>query len=481
MINKARRDLLKFSLVLGGAAALGASAWELASLLPKPESSGTQPTTGTVTQTAAGSMVEKGTSSTTSRNIPLAVKDLQQEITPLFNDLQAFGDGLTDPYSLKAGSDVYTRLVSNGENLREALANYEPENSETIGQVRRLDQIALGTLHLYSWTSRMLEDDMGAPLRSSIGQNLRVVRYPLSELRNILDAEVNPDQTYVQNSGKFSTDITTEYLIAPRFRPGFKALYDPLEPTAKSRLKQLLENQENPTTEAIADYRQVTEEQLAIAYLNNDLLWMDQDNQKHIQTVIENGTARNSSLGEITSRARTFIGERNAALQAGYSQYLDSAYVELPENHRELSDYDFALTLMKTPTFLSERKVGYPENAWDTEFRLERIFYGTASLAERAVYTVSVHPWGSDQNFVDHRAAIKQDSKYYVTAVHGGKYAPTADQLGPPLLYEISDRNWGYTGYREYTFIIVAKSSFGTINVIPMFVYNPQKGIIDLS
>jgi hypothetical protein len=396
--------------------------------------------------------------------------------------LRAFGEGLTDPYSLKAVSDVYTRLVSNGENLREALANYEPENSETIGQVRRLDQIALGTLHLYSWTSRILEDDMGAPLRSSIGQNLRVVRYPLSELRNILDAEVNPDQTYVQNSGKFSTDITTEYLIAPRFRPGFKALYDPLEPTAKSRLKQLLENQENPTTEAIADYRQVTEEQLAIAYLNNDLLWMDQDDQKYIQTVIENGRARSSSLGEIVSRARTFIEERRAALQNpypltlkdGYAQYVDSAYSELPENHAESNDYDFAMAVMKTPSLVALRHqlidVQHADYHYgnDTLVISSRVFHNVAALADRDSYVVAASPRDAGVSV----SCIENDGKFYFMRFN-------ADPV--PILTDISSKDFGYGGFRKDEFWIVSKPSFGTINVIPIFVYNPQKGVIDLS
>jgi hypothetical protein len=479
MIDRSRRHVLKLSLVLGGGVALGVGAYELASLLPKSNGDGSQTTAETSIQTTESS-TETTIASTTVQNRPFAAKDLQQEITPLFNDLQAFGDGITDPYSLEAGSDVYTKLTANAENLRKAIANYRPQNSETMGQVRRLDQIALGALNLYSMTSRVLEDDVGAPSRSSISQNLRVVRYPLSELRNLLDAEVNPDETYVQNSGKFSTDIATEYLIAPRFRPGFKALYDSLEASSKARLKQLFESQGSPTAEAITDYKKVTEEQLAIAYLNNDLLWMDQDNQKYMQTVIENGTKRNSSLGEITSRTRTMIEERNAAsqnpypltLKDGYAQYIDSVYSELPSNHTELNDYDFAMAAMKTPSLVALRHqlidVQHADYHYgnDTLVISSRVFHNVAALADRDSYVVVSSPEGSNINIS--------------CAENNGKFYSMEFNTNPPRLDDISNKNFGYGGFRKSKFFIVSKPSFGTINVIPIFVYNPQKGIVDL-
>jgi hypothetical protein len=73
------------------------------------------------------------------------------------------------------------------------------------------------------------------------------------------------------------------------------------------------------------------------------------------------------------------------------------------------------MALMETHTFMSERKVGYPQDAWDTLFRLERIFYAASALADRDSFTLSVHPWGNDERFVDHTAAIVQNDVFAVS------------------------------------------------------------------
>jgi hypothetical protein len=480
----ARRKFLRKVAI--GSAVIGASALGLYGLNDSWSSG-----QGNTSRSASSTSSQAGSTATTSQTMPLAIKDLNEPVMAQFNDFGSiFGNIDLDRTSLlKQGSETYAKAKASAENLRNALKNYKPQNTETEGQVRRLDEIALAGLYIYDWTSRMLEEDLNVAdivpgpfkpydVTSSIGNNLHSIRYPARQLYSQLGSEINPSKEYAQNAGSVFTDINVETAISPEYRTDLKSLYDWLSPDSRARLKKFLESY-TPQVGALNDYKEISEDQLGIMNLNILLSKMTDNNQKDIVTLIDNADKRgDSSLGKIASRANMIIDERIAALQSNYSQYVDSVYSELPSNHTELNDYDFAVAVMKTHTFLTERKVGYPNNAWDTEFRLERIFYGVAALADRDAYKLSVHPWGSDETFVDHRAAIAQSGKYYVTSVHGGRAAYTAEQLGPPLLYDVSDRNWGYTGYRAYNFIIIAKSLFGTINSIPVFVYNPEKGVV---
>lgn len=462
MPDQNRRNLLKLGLVLGGAAVIGVGAIELASLL-----SNSKPNDGRTTTTIS-SVSPSSTTTSTQPNIPLVVRDLNQLIQPFSNDLTRFGNGQILDSEMKAGNPTYNGLIQDAEALRDALRKYKPQNTESLGQQKRIDQIALAGLNIYSWTSRMLEDDLTVAsgympkIKSSIQHNLDAIQHPAGELARQLQEELYPDQSYSENTGKTLTDIKNEQLISPRNRFTLQYLRNS---SSGSSLKQLIEDY-NPQADATTDYKTVTEEQLALIGLNILLHNTDDSNKEYVRTSLENGIKRNSSLGQIASRGMTLIDERIVALQGGYFQSIDSAYGELPSNHIELTDYDFALGLINKPSFqkiFKDIPTVSSVNNWQTVSCDS--FYNIASRAGRDCYQIWLTPPSTAA-----AAGIKYNGKYFWLGI--GRTVPGS-------LYDISGRTGlSYNAERKHAFWIVAKPLFGTMNTIPVLAYNPEKGIV---
>jgi hypothetical protein len=468
----------KFLKIAGASAAvLAGGALGLYSLVTIPKNR-QQSATTSVQASSSATTASSSSASSTNQNIPLVVRDLNQEIQAYLSDLTKFGNGEITNSEMKADSPTYRGLLQNAEILREALKKYEPQNTESQGQRHRLDQIALGSLSLYSWSSRMLEDDIGPipPILDNFSALRGCAQTILANLEYDLHPENTGDERAVANIGKTFTDVKNETDIAPLMRNKFKAIYDALSPDARASLKQMIESY-NPNADAIGDYKKISEENLGILGLNRLLsrheFTLDDEYRTAAITTIENGTSRGSSLGKIANRSNTPMTMLDQASAENWKDKIMSAYSELPSNHREMTNYDLALALMNTPTFINLRNDFIKDmNPDPIEWqRMERMFTAVYSLADRDSYFINLYrgdTWW-------HNTGIEDKGKYFWTDFweSPGKIIGT-----PPSLRDISSKDFGYGGYRQYYNWIVAKNLFGWTNTIPVFIYSPGKGIV---
>jgi hypothetical protein len=471
-----RRRFLKYAGATGGVLLAGALGYQL-----YPFAAPAQTQISTTTQQQVTTQITSSTStSTTELNVPYLVRDLDQQIQPYFNDLASFANGTIANSEMKADTPTYQNLLRNAETLRQALSDYQPQNTESEGQRHRLDEMTLGTLSLYSWFSRMLEDDIG--IIPPISDNLSAMRGCGKVILNRLEYDLHPensgDDRAVANIGKTFTDVKNEADIAPLMRNKFKAIYDALNPDARASLKKMIESY-SPNADAIGDYRKVTEEDLGILCLN-DLMGRHEftvgdEYRTAAVTAVENGTSKGSSLGKIANRSSTLMTMMEMASAEGWKDSITSAYSELPANHRELTNYNLALTIMNTPTFINLRndsiKTGHvdPTLSWI----LKRMLTAVYSLADRDSYFINAYntqttDWGDN-------TGIEQDGRYFWTDFWEsyGKAIGT-----PPSLTDIADRGFGYGGYRQYHYWIVTKNLLDWMNTIPVFVYRPGRGVV---
>jgi hypothetical protein len=444
-MNVKRRTFLKLALAASGAAALGYLGYDIFAG-SKPANTGNTTTTSQIS------------SSTISLDqSPLAVKDLQPEISVYNSDLTAFVNGRIDQ-----------SMIQNAKNLRTALRNYSPKNRETEGQTKRLDQLALSGLLLYSWALRLQQPDVNAVMNSKYYPPNIILA--ASRIIKFLTQETSPSKQYLANIGKYQTDVSTEHFIAPPLRPEFATLYNSLDQDTRAQLKQAFESY-NPNADSIQDFKQITEEHIWVTSMNGLLKW-PLDNppadlyNKDVKTIFENGIAKKSNLGMIANAAYYMLSRRFYANKDGYAQDIDSAFSELPLNHKDLDDYDFALAIMNTPTFLALRKQ-IDFNSKDYHF-LPLTFSSIISLNCRNSYTLSVfssgspYGWGSDIMF---------NGRYYDPDYWGADY-------GPPRLFDISNQNFGYGGFRKNDYFVVTKSILSYLNAIPALIYVPGKGVV---
>ncbi len=450
MIDLNRRRFLKYA--GASAAVVGASAVGLHYLLKPP----------TATQTYSTS----STSTKTTSDAPLVVKDLNKEISQYNADLSSFVSGNID-----------RGMIKNAETLRSALRTYAPSNRESEGQAKRLDQLALSGLHLYSWASRLQQDDVKAITDKRF--NPPDIMPASSRISELLGLEIYPPPDYLRNVGSFQTDVATEHFIAPSLRPEFAALYDSLNANNRAALKGAFETY-NPDADSIQDYKQVSEEHIWLTDTNGWLKWLFDTPgdvyRKDVHTVFENGFARSSSLGKIANRAYDLLPRRSYAQRDGYSQYVDSAFSELPSNHKGMNDYDFAFAVMNTPTFINLRnKAISPDKTTvdpSVEFMLPKMLGAVFSLASRESLTLTAFPYHGSYFS---SSAVGFNGRYYST-----DFWESPDQIvgTPPSLNDISNSDFGYGGYRKDLFWVVTRSILDYWNTIPTLVYVPGRGVV---
>lgn len=401
---------------------------------------------------------------------PLATKDLYSQVNAFNNDLTSFGNG-----------NVSQSMIQNAEDLRVALRNYSPQNRETEGQVKRLDQLALSGLLLYSWASRLQQDDVKAITDKRF--NPPDIMPASSRISELLGLEVNPPPEYFRNVGTFQTDVATEHFVAPPLRAEFAALYDSLDQDTKAQLKQAFESY-NPIADSIQDFKQITEEHIWITSMNGWLKWLlntpGDVYSKDVKTVFENGIARNASLGRIANIAYDILPRRFYAERDGYSQYIDSALGEIPQNHRELNDYDFAIAVMKTPTILDlgRRIQACCGNPMDTgtaqaSLAMDGAFHAALLFDARKSYWLAEFP-PSDPDFNGYYDyTIKFKGTYYFPWFRTKFIDPNT-----PFLTDIAEKDTGYGGWHKDWYYAVTESILDYWSTIPVFVYNPNKGVV---
>jgi hypothetical protein len=218
-----RRRFLKYAGATGGVLLAGALGYEFNPFATPVQ---TQISTTTATQRRVATQTTSSTS-TTEPNVPYVVRDLDQQIQPYFNDLTSFANGQIANSEMKANSPTYSHLLQNAESLRDALRKYTSPNQESEGQAKRLDQLALSGLHLYSWTSRLQEDDL--KILNDHRFDPPQLKAASGEVLQLLDEEIAPSSEFTSGMGKFQTDVSTENNIAPSYRPNFAILYNYLD------------------------------------------------------------------------------------------------------------------------------------------------------------------------------------------------------------------------------------------------------------
>jgi hypothetical protein len=469
-----RRRFLKYAGATGGVLLAGALGYELYPFAAPAE---TQIPTTTATQPQLPTPTVSSTStSTTIPNVPCVVRDLDQQIPPYFNDLTSFANGTIANSEMIANTPTYQNLLQDAETLRQALSDYQPQNTESEGQRRRLDEMVLGTLSLYSWYSRMLENDIG-PI-PPILDNLSGIRGCGKVILNRLEYDLHPensgDDRAVANIGKTFTDVGNETNIAPLMRDKFKAIYDRLNPDARASLKQMMESYSH-SADAIGDYKRITEENLGILCLN-DLLGrheftVDDEYRRNAVTAIENGTSRGSSLGKIMNRSNTLMTMMDIASAENWKDKITSAYSELPANHREMMNYDLALAILNTPTMIALRDEDLANKEISNNWILKRLFTALYSLADRDSFFINAY---RTEDWVIN-AGIGQNGRYFWPDYWE---SPGQRPGTPPSLADISSKDFGYSGYRQYYYWIVAKNLLDWTNTIPVFVYRPGRGVV---
>jgi hypothetical protein len=463
-MDLSRRKFLKVAGAVGAAAAAIALGLELTSRPSTPSFNETRTTVPLMSTT------------TSAQNLPLAVRNLSSEVKSYRDDLEVLANGQIDKSNFTPEGDRYRKFLADADNLRAGLKSYQIPNTETKGQVRRLAQLALSGLMLFSWEAEWLRLDINGKYfqRDQVANP----RLPAKVVLKQLELEINPDDDYKQNVGKTYTDLENETDMAPSNRPKFKTLYEGLNPESRAKLKQVLEGH-NPQMDPLPDYKKVDEGDLGIISINELLSELSDSNLADISTSVANGLKRNADVGRIFDRANTqlTVRSRNATCdwpdsatlctRVNFFDAAKSAYAELPRNHTELSDYDFGLALLNTDTVRNINKIRYgyfKKNVYSVESA--PIFWDVSTLANRDIYILSTSPESGLVNF-SQSPGVKYDGKYYGLGFY------TLDNFRGGLFEQPSGAGW------EFKYFIIAKPLFGQeMNSIPVFAYVPGKGIV---
>jgi hypothetical protein len=235
-------------------------------------------------------------------------------------------------------------------------------------------------------------------------------------------------------------------------------------------LKHSLETY-NPSTDAITDYTQITEEHVWLTNLNG-LFSYHQVPADDLKISLTNGFARNSVLGKIVNRAFALRQLTKYVIGQGYIGDFASVFNNLPSNHIELDDYKFTIDAMKTLRFTQ-----LENNMPEVYQELNNILCLLHLLTNRDSYTVLTFPMQRATGELDvaDSVGIGYNGKYF-EPIYYDETIRSRDR--EPYLSDISDKDSGYNGIFKSKYWTVTKPLFGHLNSIPVLVYSPDKGVL---